>query len=925
MLPQYTFARGAIGRAALLALLPAALAAQAATGTVSGRVTTSGEAIVAGTVVATGTGRGTQTRGDGSYRLTLTVGRYELRARAVGFASGRDSVTITAGGNATVNFALEKRAATLEAVTTLGTRGEARTVIDAPVPIDVLSALELKQTGRTETAQMIQALAPSVNFPRATIGDGTDHVRPTTLRGLGPDQALVLINGKRRHTSALVNVNGTIGRGSTGVDLNAIPASMIDHIEILRDGAAAQYGSDAIAGVVNIVLKSGTDGQYGSTIGGNVTTYNRDAGDTRYPFPTGERSARDGHVFQAALDKGFSFGQSGFVHLDGELRDRGFTNRSLPDLRQQYFAGDPRNSTATLPVLDKITHRQGDAQTHDLAALINAGTTLSSGVQLYGFGGATRRNGEAAGFFRRALDDRTVRAVYPNGFLPIIASVVDDYAGTVGGKGTAGTWNYDLSTELGRNTFDFRVKDSENAVLGAKSPTEFYAGQLAFDQSTTNLDLFRTLPLFQALRVAAGAEFRADRYQIKPGDPSSYFTDTTARVLDQNGAPTTRRPAPFSQVFPGFSPVQQTKASRNNVAGYLDLEADLSRQFLIGLAGRVERYSDFGSTTTGKVSSRYEPVKGYALRGAVSSGFRAPSLGQSFFQSTATNFVGGVPLEIRTLPVNDPLARLLGARDLKPETSVNYSAGVALEPTTALSVTADYYRIDIKDRIVFSENFVDASGSTTLVTFFKAQGKPEITGARYFTNAINTKTDGVDVITNYGFNFANTGVLRLTAAVNVNQTKLTRVDSIPAQSVSNKLLLFGRIEQTRVEKGQPRDNIILSSNYNLHGFGLNLRTQRYGAVTVAGSAATDTLDQTFRAKWVTDVGTSLLVLGRYTLGIGADNLFDIYPDRNNTPGLPLVGANGLTGNGNVGIFPYNGVSPFGFNGRFIYAKLSAGL
>ena len=929
MAPLITVNRGALSRAACLsaclAVLPAALGAQTATGSVAGRVTANGEPIASAAVVAVGTGRGTQTRGDGTYRLTLPAGRYQLRARAVGFVSGRDSVTVSAGGSATVNFAIEKSVATLEAVSTLGTRGEARSVIDAPVPIDVLSAAEIKSTGRTETAQMIQALAPSVNFPRATVGDGTDHVRPSTLRGLGPDQALVLVNGKRRHTSALVNVNGTIGRGSTGVDLNAIPASMIDHIEILRDGAAAQYGSDALAGVINIVLKSGTSGEYGTTVGGAFTTFNRDAGDTKYPYPTGERTARDGHVFQAALDKGFNFGQSGFVHLDAELRDRGFTNRSLPDLRQQYFAGDARNTNASLPVADKLTHRQGDAQTHDLAGFINAGTTLSSGVELYGFGGVTRRTGEAAGFFRRSLDDRTIRAVYPNGFLPIIASTVYDYAATVGGKGVLGSWTYDLSTELGRNTFDFRVKDSENAVLGSKSPTEFYAGQLAFDQSTSNLDLFHTFRMSREVRLAGGAEFRADRYRINPGDPMSYFTDTTARVLDQNGLPTTRRPAPFSQVFPGFSPVQQTNKSRNNVAGYLDIETDVSKQFLIGLAGRVERYSDFGSTTTGKVSSRYEPVKGYAIRGAVSTGFRAPSLGQSFFQSTATNFVGGVPLEIRTLPVNDPLARLLGARDLKPEKSVNYSAGLAIEPIPALSVTADYYRIDIKDRIVFSENFVDASGSTTLVNFFMAQGKPEITGARYFTNAINTKTQGVDVITNYGYSFPNSGVLRLTAAVNVNQTKLTRVDSVPVQDVSSKLLLFGRIEQTRVERGQPRDNIILTSNYSLRGLGLNLRTQRYGAVSTAGSAATDTLDQTFRAKWVSDIALSMRVLSRYTVGVGADNLLDIYPDRNNTPGQPLVGANGLTGNGNVGIFPYNGISPFGFNGRFIYAKLSAEL
>jgi iron complex outermembrane receptor protein len=386
-------------------------------------------------------------------------------------------------------------------------------------------------------------------------------------------------------------------------------------------------------------------------------------------------------------------------------------------------------------------------------------------------------------------------------------------------------------------------------------------------------------------------------------------------------------------VFPGFSPVQQTNRSRNNVAGYVDVEADLTRELLVGLALRTERYSDFGSTTTGKLSTRYEPVKHYALRGSISTGFRAPSLGQSFFQSTATNFVLGVPLEIRTLPVDDPLARLLGARDLRPEKSVNMSAGFAIEPTPALSLTADYYRISIKDRIVFSENFIDppGSGSTAVVDFFRAQGKPEVTGARYFTNALDTETNGLDIIANYGHSFSNQGVLRVTAGINVNQTKLTRIDSIAQQTAipSLQLLQFGRIEQIRTERGQPKNNILLSANYNLRNVGALLRTQRFGPVTVTGSstAAADSLDQTFGAKWITDANVSYTFAQIYTLTAGADNIFDVYPDRNKYPGNPFNGPGGIpgggvSGTGNVGIFPYNGVTPFGFNGRFVYGKLS---
>ena len=493
---------------ALAIVAPSRAGAQETTGTVTGRVTSADGAPLSGaSVVVSGTTRGTITRDDGNYRLQLPAGRYPLRARLIGYAGGVDTVDVAAGQTATRDFVLTRSTTQLSAVAVVGSRGEARTVIDAPVPIDVLTAADIKTTGRTETAQIIQSLAPSFNFPRATIGDGTDHSRPATLRGLGPDQVLVLVNGKRRHTSALINVNGTIGRGSAGVDLNAIPASMIDRIEVLRDGAAAQYGSDAIAGVINIILKAGSGSEVASTVGQSYTTF------------LGTQK-RDGDVAQGAVNYGRVFGPRGYLHGGVELRDRGFTNRTLGDPRPQTFAENSARLTRT-NATGPINHRQGDADVRDLGGFLNFGAPIGeTGAELYGFGGASHRDGEAAGFFRIARDDRTVRSLYPDGFLPLIATNIDDGSGVVGLRGQlAGGLRYDLSTTYGRNNFQFLVQNSANVSLGATSPTDFDAGTLKFGQSTTNLDLFREFRLGDrfAVRSAIGGEYRRYQFDIESG------------------------------------------------------------------------------------------------------------------------------------------------------------------------------------------------------------------------------------------------------------------------------------------------------------------------------------------------------------------------------------------------------------------------
>jgi iron complex outermembrane receptor protein len=876
-----------------LAVLPAAAAAQTQDASLTGRVSDAGsnEPISGARIFVPGSVMSATTRLDGTYRLRLSPGTHELRVTYIGYGLTRDTIQAEAGTSMTRDFQLTREALALEELAVVGTRAAERTSTDAPVPVDVLSAAEIKQTGRTETAQIIQALAPSFNFPRATVSDGTDHTRPATLRGLSPDQVLVLVNGKRRHTSALINVNNSIGRGSGMVDLNAIPASSIERIEILRDGAAAQYGSDAIAGVINIILKEGAANELTATAGQTVES--------------------DGEVIQGGVNYALALGGDGVLQLAGEYRNRGFTNRSKPDLRTQYFAGDPRNNDPNLT--GQINHRQGDADTEDAGLFLNLAKPVADATEVYFFGGGTLRRGESAGFWRRALDDRTVRAIYPNGFLPLIGTKISDFSGVVGLRGERSGWRWDLSADYGRNLFHFDVLNSANVTLGTSSPTEFYAGTLKSDQFTANLDVARSFPvgLASPLNVAVGGEFRRDGYHITEGEPDSY-RDGGVRILD--GPRQDSLGAPGAQVFPGFRPGDATDQNRHNVAGYVDLEGQIVQKVLVGVAGRVENYNDFGSTTDGKVTARFEPISGFAVRGAISTGFKAPSLGQSYFSATSTNFINGVPFDNRTFPVTTPVAQALGASELTAEQSENYSFGVALNPVKNLSLTADYYQILIDDRIVFTGNFT----GTAVRTYLESQGFSGVAGGRFFTNAIDTRTLGVDIVANYGFAIGATSTLRLTGGYNYNVNRVLRVAPTPAALSAFQETLFDRVERARIEVGQPKNNLYLSGVFNYQDLGFTVRTQRFGEVTSFGTDPTGLLDQTFGAKWITDVGASYTFGGRFTFAAGVDNVFDVYPDENALGDATTAGTN------NFGIFPYNQISPFGFNGAFYYGRLTFG-
>ena len=766
---------------------------------------------------------------------------------------------------------------TLDQVIVTGTRVSDRTVAESSSPIDIITPQALEATGTTELATALSRALPSLNFPRPAISDGTDAVRPAQLRGLAPDQVLVLVNGKRRHSTALINLNGTQGRGSSPADLNAIPIASIERVEVLRDGASAQYGSDAIAGVINIVLK-------GAASGGSVSAR------------VGQYSAGDGETYQLSGDGGFALGDGGALHLAAQVGHSDQTDRARP------FIGTP---TATSAPLGRVVQRQGDPEIDQYGVSYNARYDLADALELYSFATASRRDALSNGFFRPAGDSRNIPAIYPDGFLPNIRNIATDRAFVVGLRAeTAGGTDIDLSYNYGNSDLTFDVENSLNRSLGPTSQRDFYAGALESAQHVLNLDFSKALEvswLEYPIALAYGVEWRGEEFEQRAGEPASYLN---GGVLLPNG-----QPAPSgAQVFPGFRPADARAFDRHSYGAYVDVEADLTDRFSLGLAGRAEEYSDFGSTTSGKVSARFAFTDAVALRATASTGFRAPSLQQQFFQSTATNFisvpgVGVVPFDIRTFRVNDPAAIALGAEPLRAEESTNYSVGLVLQPTTDLYVTIDAYRIEIEDRIALSENLTSAA----VRNFLNASGFPDVGGGRYFTNAIDTTTDGVDVVGTYRWAL-DASTLNLTAGYNYNKTTIDRIADNPAtlSAIDPNAVRFGRVEIGRFVVGSPRDKLYLGADWKAGPLTLAANATQWGEFTVRGSTAA--LDQTFDRKWTLDLSANY-ALGNWDFTVGGDNVLDEYPDEV------------LFANSSGGQLPYSGSSPFGFNGAFVYGNV----
>lgn len=771
----------------------------------------------------------------------------------------------------------------LSEIVVTGTRVQERSRLDTLAPVDVVSNNALTSQGSTELAQALSVAAPSLNFPRPSITDGTDHIRPATLRGLAPDQTLVLVNSKRRHQSALVNVNGSIGRGSSAVDLNAIPLAAIERVEVLRDGASAQYGSDAIAGVINLQLRRASSG------GGASVTYGKYSTDVE--AARASRSESDGATITASAWAGLPLGEEGFLTLTGEYRDRDPTSRG--DV-------DPRLPGLVPPEVPRVTSRYGDPDVQDATFYANAGLPLANGWELYGWGGFQQRDGESAAFPRLRNNANNDLAVYPDGFLPIIASDVQDLTLGFGAKGEIGAWSSDFSLVYGYNDLAYRTENSINGTLVPNSPTSFDSGGFDYGQLVFNAGISRGVDWFGGsdTNLALGVEARQETYSITAGEEASWVTGPRT-------GPAFGNPAPGAQGFPGFQPSNEVDEDRTNVAIYVDIESQLTEKFLASVAGRVEDYSDFGSQVTGKLSARYDFNDSFALRGTVSTGFRAPGLQQTYFTSTATNFIGGIPFEVGTFPPSSAVAQALGARPLEPEESENLSLGAVVR-AGGLEATVDVYRINIDDRIVLSENLGGTPAIDALLAPFG------IGRARFFINGVNTETTGVDAVLRYALATGAAGRWDFTLSANWNKTDVTQLPTtnvIPQGGV-----LFGRINVLTFEEGQPDNKQSLAVDWSLPttfgSIGATLKATNYGEVLEP--QPTQPLDVHMGAATLVDLELRSEVGPGFSIALGADNVLDKYPT--------AVSAAANT----TGALGFSRYSPFGFSGRYLYGRLGYG-
>ena len=777
----------------------------------------------------------------------------------------------------------------LQEIQIVGSRNSKRTVLNSAVPIDIIDVKSVTtQSGKIEINELLQYVAPSFNANKQSGSDGADHVDPATLRGLGPDQTLVLINGKRRHQSSLVNLFGTRGRGNTGTDLNAIPASSIKRIEILRDGAAAQYGSDAIAGVINIVLNDNVNEFTGSVTTGiyrndpqgdflpgtpNTPGFQLDQNGNGNSY--GKDKKYDGFSVKAGANYGVKLGNNGgFVNFTGEYLSKDKTLRPGFDFRKGF----------------------GEAEIKSYNVMFNLQIPIVKGFDFYAFGGRNDRNTDAYAFTRNS-GERVVESIYPGGFTPRITSKIIDNSIAFGFKTvTSNGWKIDLSNAYGKNAFDYRIKGTINASLEAASPKEFNAGGFNLSQNTTNLDFSRNFKsVLNGLNFAFGGEYRIEKYQITAGEVGSYAT------YDTNGNPITNpltQSAPIdpisgnprpggSQGFPGFSPKNEVNKQRTSTAAYVDAELDVSDEFLLGTAVRYEHYSDFGSTLNLKLAYKLKLTDNVSLRGSFGTGFRAPSLAQIYFNTNFTNFNAQGASEVLLAANGSAVTQGFGIEKLKEEKSINGSIGLTGK-FGKITATVDGYLINVADRIVLTGYF-DASALNL-----------NVNSAQFFVNGVNTVTQGVDVVLAWKNSFGNSKY-GATLVGNVNNMKVTKVKN----GNLDQETFFGAREIAFLKASAPNSKFGLNLNYSRKWFDAGAAFTRFSKVVLVDYAG---LDNVYDPKIVTDLTLGFQIIKQVKLSIGSNNLFNIYPTKQDESGNTEAGG-------------YWDAVQMGFSGAYYYTRL----
>ncbi|GHC58537.1 TonB-dependent receptor [Ulvibacter litoralis] len=871
--------------------------------TISGNISDQFGNLPGARVSIEGTIQTTTTDVNGNYSFSVEEGTYILTTQFVMYNTLSKSVTVEVGEEAILNFELET-AFSIDQPVSLGSRATPKSSLKTSAPVDVIGPQIISNSSRTELSAVLHYLAPSFHSTHQTIADGTDHIDPATLRGLGTDQVLVLINGKRRHNSSLLNVNGTVGRGSVGTDFNAIPLATIERIEILREGATSQYGSDAIAGVINIILKEQTE----------VIDI-----DNRVLINT----AGDGFENYSSGNFGLKIGNNGFLNVTAEYRKRKATNRA-GDYTGTVYSNNPSEDAVLIEENDFFGQTQysgkrvmeiGNAETQNLALYFNGEFQMTPTATIYLHGGRNYREGKSKGFFRFPKEtDRVVPELFPNGFSPEILTDIQDDAIVVGIKGVKNEFNIDFSHSIGGNRIDYTVNNSNNASLGIASPRTFYSGGFAYHQNTTNLDLARQFKFLKGISVAFGAELRVENYQIIAGEEASYITGESTYV-DQDGVERPRISG--AQIFPGIQPENELSRFRTNSAGYLDIETNITDNLLFKTGGRYESSNDFGSQGVYKLSSRYRINDHLSIRGSYSKGFRAPSLHQVFFQNISSQFIDGDIVQVGTFNNESAVAtEAFKIERLRAEISKHFSAGLSGKLDDRFTYSLDYYLINIKDRIVLSGQF--SEGYETVLAPFN------VGAAQFFTNAIDSRTMGGDISIHYKKSDAN-GAFNGSLSANITNTQVVGPIKVSSSLEGQESVVFNREEIARVEKAQPNFKLTSMLSYEFDKYKLQLGNTLFGEVQYLHpddgdpknwiineyTGLVETRDQTFSPKVLTDISVAYQFNDNIKATLGGNNIANVYPD-----------AHTHSANRDQGNFVYSRrVQQFGVSGANYYFRL----